>query len=317
MSLGGGFSLASKKVVYERPPQLVKSTLGIFRLRSRRDIVLTLRDRRPLPRLPGGPGTPASPLLERDPLDAIFHAYREMIEAAAVPLAPGVVLPVGASSFREQLLSPSKGPLLLSVAIADSIATRYNDLALKLCEHWAAVVEVDISRAALSLHQRHINRLQTLAGELVTNAARLREQIDLLSHFDDAPTVAPAAFDSRDFITIFAHRAHSFADRVAKLNAHIDRLVVNYRTSLDEGRNWMVTALTLFTAGTWPLSFLTGYFGMNFGNMSEMTVTDASLGTPLPIPGVPGIQIFWLFFGIFLAAVLIIFERMQFFANLW
>jgi len=36
-----------------------------------------------------------------------------------------------------------------------------------------------------------------------------------------------------------------------------------------------------------------------------------------PIPGVAGVRVFWLFFGLFFVAVMIIFQRMRFFANLW
>jgi hypothetical protein len=35
------------------------------------------------------------------------------------------------------------------------------------------------------------------------------------------------------------------------------------------------------------------------------------------IPGVPGVRIFWLFFGIFFVGVMLIFQRLRFFANLW
>jgi hypothetical protein len=36
-----------------------------------------------------------------------------------------------------------------------------------------------------------------------------------------------------------------------------------------------------------------------------------------PIPGVPGVRVFWLFFGLCFVAVMFLFQRLRFFANLW
>jgi hypothetical protein len=101
---------------------------------------------------------------------------------------------------------------------------------------------------------------------------------------------------------------------------------------------------------------LTGYFGMNFTNMWELGLAAQAEGAKgvgmdpntSPIPGVVGVQVvslrlsprarilciertscsptplpqyrqkqFWLFFAILAAIVFILFERMQFFTNLF
>jgi hypothetical protein len=36
-----------------------------------------------------------------------------------------------------------------------------------------------------------------------------------------------------------------------------------------------------------------------------------------PIPGVAGVRVFWLAFAVFFVGVLLLFQRMRFFANLW
>ena len=82
INLGGGFSLASKSQLIDSPPMLVKSKLGVFRIRARPEIVLTLRDRRQLPRVPGGPGTPGSKYDQTEVLDEILDAY---VRARATP----------------------------------------------------------------------------------------------------------------------------------------------------------------------------------------------------------------------------------------
>ena len=160
-------------------------------------------------------------------------------------------------------MTPHRGPQILSSAIIDSVATRFNDLPLKLCEHWESVLSSGISHAALSLHQRHINRFVSISENLLDNAKRLVKQIDAIIHYDEKTLVEPSV-RQRDYVSAFSRRCRAYLERCERLQDHIVALKEQYRTSLDESRNWMTTALTLFTAGTFPLTFLTGYFGMNF-----------------------------------------------------
>lgn len=244
INLGGGFSLASKSQLIDSPPLLVKSKLGVFRIRARPEIVLTLRDRRQLPRVAGGPGTPGSKYEQTEVLDEILGAYRNMILSATTPLADARALPVGTDDFRSQLMTPHRGPQILSSAIIDSVATRFNDLPLKLCEHWEAVLSSAISHAALSLHQRHINRFVGISASLLENAKRLAKQIDAIIHFDEKSLAESGGARQRDYVSAFSRRCKAYLERCERLEDRITALKDQYRTSLDESRNWMTTALS-------------------------------------------------------------------------
>jgi Mg2+ and Co2+ transporter CorA len=66
---------------------------------------------------------------------------------------------------------------------------------------------------------------------------------------------------------------------------------------------------------TWPVTFLTGYWGMNFQNMTELTAVDPSEG-PGPIPNLYGIQIYWMVGTFFLFLTLYIVFRARFYQTL-
>ena len=42
-----------------------------------------------------------------------------------------------------------------------------------------------------------------------------------------------------------------------------------------------------------------------------------NFGADAPIPGVDGINVFWLFFGLLFIVVFLLFQRMRFFGTIW
>ena len=75
--------------------------------------------------------------------------------------------------------------------------------------------------------------------------------------------------------------------------------------ALDEKRNLISFALTIVTTLLAPLAILTGYWGMNFDNMEELSAVTYEAS------GVPGITLMWIVSGTaygFLLALLLHFR---------
>lgn len=242
MVRGGEFHVASKHHLHAQPPFLVRNMVGVF--------------------VAGVPGEDASimftlrPFAEDGIVTKVLDGYRELLDAKQTASRSE-----GAQHFLESLKSG-----MMAAAIADSLAVRYNDLVFRLTEHWAAVLDVCIHEQPSSLHQRHMIKLDELAEKLHSSA----EKVVICQRLLSGPNVPCNKPASAHFFEVFLRRAEHMERRAAALKGRVAKLQELYKTRLDEERNWMVTALTLFTAGTWPLSFLTGYFGMNFQNMAEL-----------------------------------------------
>ena len=300
MTLGGEFHLRSKRHLREQPPHLVRSVFGVF---------LTAEGG------PGGVGAPAVVTMHPYTLDGVLPRILEGYQDRLLGTDAESKKAKGAGMFVEALSSR-----LLAAALVDSVAVRYNDLAFRLVEHWAAVVEVCVNEAPTSLHQRHMELMAHFARKLGAAAAELPRAQAALKAFTlggaeaGGEGGAGALASAKFFYEQFERRAAHLAERAAALERRVEALRAQYMTRLDEDRNWMLTALTLFTAATWPLSFLTGYFGMNFDNMVELFPSKSELPVgagfvPLPVPGVKGIQIFWIAFAVCLVGTMLMFQR--------
>jgi hypothetical protein len=215
----------------------------------------------------GGGGAPAL-LISLRPFDewgvvtSVLDGFRARVHGIADYLAGRAGKASGREAREESFVRALDGPLL-AAAIADSLGVRYNDLVFRELEHWAAVLHVCVHEQPSSLHQRHMFKLQELAARLHEYAAKLALAQQQLTGGERAGGGGGGGGGGkRDFFDIFSRRAAHLEARAARLVRHVGALQEQYKTRLDEDRNWMVTALTLFTAGTWPLSFLTGYFGM-------------------------------------------------------
>jgi hypothetical protein len=244
MVRGGEFHLVSKSHIHAQPPFFMRSLVGVFFSRGNGAVGA------PLPTL-----FTLRPFEEDGIVEKLLDGYREKLLGVDAVLAPNEAGISGSIGHRRSLFVESLSGGLLASAIVDSLSVRYNDLAFRLVEHWSGVLDAFIHEQASALHQRHIIQLAGLADQLADYAGKLQASQDALS----------AAFQpgtSHDFFSVFTNRAKSLLMRAQRLQEKAVRLQEQYKTRLEEDRNWMVTALTLFTTGTWPLSFLTGYFGM-------------------------------------------------------
>ena len=75
------------------------------------------------------------------------------------------------------------------------------------------------------------------------------------------------------------------------LTGKIESLNNSYRVKLDENRNYWSFLLTIFTIVLWPATFYTGYWGMNFDNMKE-------LSAPYYDNGIEGVELVWVVLGV-------------------
>ena len=79
-----------------------------------------------------------------------------------------------------------------------------------------------------------------------------------------------------------------------KLNATKDLI----QNQLEEKRNFTTFMLTIVTTVLAPLAVLTGYFGMNFDNMDELSAETYDYA--------PGVQLMWIIAGITYGLMLIL-----------
>jgi Mg2+ and Co2+ transporter CorA len=92
-------------------------------------------------------------------------------------------------------------------------------------------------------------------------------------------------------LVYWKERLRRYAAKVAALKDLIS-------SQLDEKRNFMSFMLTIITTILAPLAILTGYFGMNFGNMKELD--------PDTYPATPGVQLMWVICGVCYGALLLV-----------
>ena len=92
-------------------------------------------------------------------------------------------------------------------------------------------------------------------------------------------------------------QVEDFSTNVGILEATVNKLSDLYRLKLEEDRNFWTFVLTVSTIILWPASFFTGYWGMNFDNMSE-------LNAPYVSSNVQGVQIMWATMGSCYALIL-------------
>ena len=143
---------------------------------------------------------------------------------------------------REEKFVKSLDAPLLATAIVDSLGVRYNDLAFRILEHWAKVLEACIHEQPSSLHQRHMMKLQDLASRLHGYATKLVESQRKLTGGGGGGD--RAAGGKLDFFDVFTRRAEHLHARADRLLGQVGVLQDLYKTKLDEDRNWMVTALS-------------------------------------------------------------------------
>ena len=87
-------------------------------------------------------------------------------------------------------------------------------------------------------------------------------------------------------------------ERLKRYSTKIDNLKELISIQLDEKRNFMSFMLTIITTILAPLAILTGYFGMNFENMTELSENTYKT--------IPGVTLMWVLSGVIYIVLLLI-----------
>ena len=175
---------------------------------------------------------------------------------------------------------------ILSACVAESatstVSAHVRVLGKRVDEFEAMIVGIaDVLAAAVEVHAVKHGERETAAAEgdrpadagdspkkRMTVAARslVPLSVDHASMLGAGKDVADLFFDeSMGLSDSSLVRTQKLFDEVRArckaLQGNVVDLGEAYKTLLDEQRNFMSTALTLFTSMTWPITFLTGYWG--------------------------------------------------------
>ena len=143
------------------------------------------------------------------------------------------------------------------------------------------------------------------AAEAVKSRAVLPENIDKLTQSMDVISSFLGKNYSQYIATLYEGdellELKGISYWQQKVNASKDFLAAienDVSVSIDEKRNFYSFMLTVATIFLSPMAILTGYFGMNFDNMEELSSET--------YPSTPGVRMMWVLCGVFYAVFLIL-----------
>lgn len=161
-------------------------------------------------------------------------------------------------------------------------------------EAWGTMIATDMQDVCNSKHPLHMDTLAFIVEDLSGDTQPLIDGlIKLVDEHPDGPVLSHSfrrrlkrLLEERNL-----PRLVSTLNRIySRVNEDTGRLRTLYQQKLDEQRNSLTFVLTIFTVGSWPLTFFTGVFGMNFDNMTYLEADT--------YPAVPGVSLFYLLCGL-------------------
>jgi Ca2+-binding EF-hand superfamily protein len=193
-----------------------------------------------------------------------------------------------------------------------------------LIEDWINLLEEDIEDMAVTKHNYHLRKLWDILQALEHSV------LPLFHFFEDLGT----ANEANGWKGLSEVHVHMFGSSIDTINTELvgeepqilhnpDEMLDNhtegkqvwmrkieylrsrlgvlreeYSIKLDEKRNSWSFTLTLVTIATWPITALTGYWGMNFDNMPE-------LDGEYVLPMFPGYHLMWFVTALIYGALIV------------
>ena len=117
--------------------------------------------------------------------------------------------------------------------------------------------------------EAQLQQLSALRQQLSSLHRLWEPQRDAVATFSIAVGGAPGMSDKAEHFHDYAERIADLIDKIADLRQRIRDAMGNYGTSVSNKQAQIIDRLTIISAIFLPLTFLTGFFGMNFQWMIE------------------------------------------------
>ncbi len=174
---------------------------------------------------------------------------------------------------------PSAVPGVVMELILGSLDRRLTDIG----EGVDALDEQIIDRVAPA----QLQQLRVLRGQLSPLARRLPTYLDNVSEALTDPTSLPGVdATGAQYLQAYCGRVQSTVSRVGNVDDSIRNAAQDYQTEVGNKQGNRINQLTIVSILFLPVTFLTGYFGMNFQWLVNSTMsfgTWLTLGVVLPI----------------------------------
>jgi hypothetical protein len=133
---------------------------------------------------------------------------------------------------------------------------------------------------------------------LPANAEKLTQNMDLIHSFlgKNYSQYIATLYDGDENLEFKG--MHYWQQKVNGSKEHLATIENDVAVSIDEKRNFYSFMLTVATIFLSPMAILTGYFGMNFDNMEELSSET--------YPTTPGVRLLWVLCGVFYTFFLVL-----------
>lgn len=117
-----------------------------------------------------------------------------------------------------------------------------------------------------------MEKLNEIRGDLLELSSHYEQLIDLGQELQENENQFFAVENLRYF-RLITDRIERYKDKVLSLREYSMQIRDLYQTQMDVKQNKIMAALTIITTIFFPLSIVTGWYGMNFENMPELSYT--------------------------------------------
>lgn len=178
---------------------------------------------------------------------------------------------------------PSIIPGVVLELILESVARRLTELATELNDLDAAIID--------AVDSAQLQQLRALRREIAPWTRRLPSYRDSVNEVLVDPTNLPGMdADGAQYLQAYYSHVQQTVARLGDVNDAVRSCAQDYQTEVGNKQGERINQLTVVSIVFLPISFLTGYFGMNFQWLVNVTESFAS----------------WLIFGAVVPVVIVV-----------